>query len=94
MDLTVMESWSQMEKKWKDLVRQAKGHSGLKCQWKKKKYGPKIVLFEISVEKCCKTRQDTDDNTVLLMHIACRVTKTRKNTDTLLRYVTLIGSSR
>jgi hypothetical protein len=24
-------------KKWKDLVRQAKAHSGLQCQWKKKK---------------------------------------------------------
>jgi hypothetical protein len=23
-------------KKWKDLVRQAKAHSGLQCQWKKK----------------------------------------------------------
>ena len=24
-------------KKWKDIVRQAKAHSGLWCQWKKKK---------------------------------------------------------
>jgi len=24
-------------KKWKDIVRQAKGHSELQCQWKKKK---------------------------------------------------------
>jgi hypothetical protein len=24
-------------KKWKDLVLQAKAHSGLQCQWKKKK---------------------------------------------------------
>ena len=24
-------------KKWKDFVRQAKVHSGLQCQWKKKK---------------------------------------------------------
>jgi hypothetical protein len=24
-------------KKWKDIVRQAKTHSGLQCQWKKKK---------------------------------------------------------
>jgi len=24
-------------KKWKDIVRQAKAHSGLYCQWKKKK---------------------------------------------------------
>ena len=23
-------------KKWKDIVRQAKAHSGLQCQWKKK----------------------------------------------------------
>jgi hypothetical protein len=23
--------------KWKDIVRQAKAHSGLQCQWKKKK---------------------------------------------------------
>jgi hypothetical protein len=23
--------------KWKDIVRQAKAHSGLECQWKKKK---------------------------------------------------------
>jgi hypothetical protein len=25
------------KKKWKDMVRQAKAHSGLQCQWKKKK---------------------------------------------------------
>ena len=24
-------------KKWKDIVRQVKAHSGLSCQWKKKK---------------------------------------------------------
>jgi len=24
-------------KKWKDIVRQAKAHSGLLCQWRKKK---------------------------------------------------------
>jgi hypothetical protein len=24
-------------KKWKDVVREAKAHRGLKCQWKKKK---------------------------------------------------------
>ena len=24
--------------KWKDIVRQAKAHSGLQCQWKKKNY--------------------------------------------------------
>ena len=24
-------------KKWKDIVRQAKAHSGLQCQWKKNK---------------------------------------------------------
>jgi hypothetical protein len=24
-------------KKWKDIVQQAKAHSGLKCQWKKNK---------------------------------------------------------
>ena len=24
-------------KKWKDIVLQAKGHSGLQCQWKKNK---------------------------------------------------------
>jgi hypothetical protein len=26
-----------MGKEWKDLVRQAKAHSRLQCQWKKKK---------------------------------------------------------
>ena len=25
-------------KKFKDIVREAKAHSGLQCQWKKKKY--------------------------------------------------------
>ena len=25
-------------KKWKDIVRQAKAHSGLNCQWKKKHF--------------------------------------------------------
>jgi len=32
--------WRELEadrKKWKDIVRQAKAHSGLLCQWKKKK---------------------------------------------------------
>jgi len=31
--------WRELEadrKKWKDIVRQAKAHSGLYCQWKKK----------------------------------------------------------
>jgi hypothetical protein len=32
-------------KKWKDLVRQAKAHSGLQCQWKKKMIP--IVLRDI-----------------------------------------------
>ena len=32
--------WTELvadRKKWKDIVRQAKAHSGLQCQWKKKK---------------------------------------------------------
>jgi len=32
-----MERVGDTEKKWKDIVRQAKAHSGLYCQWKKKK---------------------------------------------------------
>jgi hypothetical protein len=36
MDLTMMERVCD-RKKWKDLVRQAEAHSGLQCQWKKKK---------------------------------------------------------
>ena len=31
-------------KKWKDIVRQAKAHSGLFCQWKKKKMKKKKRL--------------------------------------------------
>ena len=39
-DLQVLEvrRWRELvadKKKWKDIVRQAKAHSGLKCQWKK-----------------------------------------------------------
>jgi hypothetical protein len=37
MDLTTMERVGDMGKKWKDLVRQAKAHRGLQCQWKTKK---------------------------------------------------------
>jgi hypothetical protein len=32
--------WTELvidREKWKDIVRQAKAHSGLQCQWKKKK---------------------------------------------------------
>jgi len=32
-------------KKWKDIFRQAKAHSWLKCQWKKKKKNKKKTLF-------------------------------------------------
>ena len=35
-----MKRWRQLvadRKKWKDIARQAKAHSGLQCQWKKKK---------------------------------------------------------
>jgi hypothetical protein len=36
-------------KKWKDLVRQAKAHSGLKCQWKKKNIQTNYFwLYEVS----------------------------------------------
>jgi hypothetical protein len=34
----MMERVGDRWKKWKDLVRQAKAHSGLQCQWKKKNY--------------------------------------------------------
>ena len=33
-----MKRWRELvadRKKWKDIVRQAKAHNGLKCQWKK-----------------------------------------------------------
>jgi hypothetical protein len=34
-----------MGKKWKDLVRQAKAHSRLQYQWKKKKiYGVRFII--------------------------------------------------
>jgi len=33
-------------KKWKDIVRQAKAHSGLYCQWKKKKI--KVLYFFVT----------------------------------------------
>jgi hypothetical protein len=33
-------------KKWKDLVRQGKAHSGLQCQWKKKKNSD-LVYYSI-----------------------------------------------
>ena len=33
-------------KKWKDIVRQAKAHSGLKCQWKKK-FRLNILCFSL-----------------------------------------------
>jgi len=39
--------WKELvadRKKWKGLVRQAKVHSGLKCQWKKKKKGRRSTL--------------------------------------------------
>jgi len=41
-DLQVLDvrRWRELvadRKKWKDIVRQAKAHSGLQCQWKKKK---------------------------------------------------------
>ena len=42
------------------------------------KYCPKIVLFEITWENAA---QDKDDNTILRMRIACRVTKTRMQSD-------------
>ena len=31
-------------KKWKDIVRQAKAHNGLQCQWKKKKKKKKKIM--------------------------------------------------
>jgi hypothetical protein len=38
MDLKMMERvGDRWGKKWKNLVRQAKAHRGLYCQWKKKK---------------------------------------------------------
>ena len=38
-------------KKWKDTVRQAKAHSGLYCQWKKKKKKKKVDLQKFSHEQ-------------------------------------------
>jgi metal-dependent hydrolase (beta-lactamase superfamily II) len=35
-------------KKWKDLVRQAKAHSGLQCQWKKKKKVTKSRIMRLA----------------------------------------------
>jgi hypothetical protein len=36
IDLMMMERVCD-RKKWKDIARQAKAHSGLQCQWKKEK---------------------------------------------------------
>jgi hypothetical protein len=33
----MMERVGDNWEKWKDIVRKAKAHSGLQCQWKKKK---------------------------------------------------------
>jgi len=51
-------------KKWKDIVRQAKAHSGLQCQWKKKKkknHIPSPVQREtgeyVEINVCCENRK-------------------------------------
>jgi hypothetical protein len=47
-------------KKWKDLVRQAKAHSGLKCQWKKKE--EKYLAIHYTVDG---TVHFTADNSIV-----------------------------
>ena len=63
-DLQVMgvRRWRELvadRKKWKDIVRQAKAHSGLYCQWKKKNICAFVgVLLELQNARC----NDTDGN--------------------------------
>ena len=43
-------------KKWKDIVRQAKAHRGLYCQWKK------MIIFIMTYTNCCIYRVAPPDD--------------------------------
>jgi hypothetical protein len=43
-----MEKVGDIRKKWKDLVRQTKAHSGLSCQWKKKSHDARTLEHKMN----------------------------------------------
>jgi hypothetical protein len=48
-------------KKWKDIVRQAKAHSGLYCQWKKKRKKFEFIGITALHFLCGQNYQEYED---------------------------------